>query len=65
MKILKPVYEFLFREHDIGFMRFCYAMLIPCAIWNQFCTVWMLFMAFILTLVTQAKNRGWDGEEQL
>lgn len=27
MKILKPIYEFLFRKHDIDFMRFCYAML--------------------------------------
>lgn len=62
MKILKLFYEFLFLKHDIGFMRFCYAMLVPCAIWNSFCAIWMLFMTFILTLVTTAKINDWNKE---
>ena len=29
---MKKIYSFLFQKHDIGFMRFCYAMLFPCAL---------------------------------
>lgn len=58
--ILKKIYTFLFREHDIGFIRFCYAMLIPCALWPAFCRWWMYFMTFVLILVIHAKAKGWD-----
>lgn len=57
---MKKLYTFLFLKHDIGFMRFCYAMLIPCALSKEFCHWWMLFMVFILVLVMQANHKGWN-----
>ena len=59
-KALKKIYTFLFKEHDVGFMRFCYAMLIPCALWDTFCHWWMVFMTFVLMLVIQANTKGWN-----
>lgn len=57
---LKKLYIFLFLEHGVGFCRFCYAMLIPCAISDVFCHYWMVFMTFVLVLVIQAKLKGWN-----
>lgn len=65
MKILKAIYNFLFKRHDIATIRILYLTLIPCAIWKQFSVVWMVFLDFILILLIQAKDRGWDKEEQL
>lgn len=61
--ILKKVYIFLFRKHDIGFMRFCYIMLIPCALSKELLRWWMLFMSFVLVLVTHANYKGWNRSE--
>lgn len=58
--LLKKIYRFLFQKHDIGFMRFCYAMLIPCALSPEFCRWWMLFASFVLVLATQANVKGWN-----
>lgn len=60
MSKLKKIYTFLFVEHDVGFCRFCYVMLIPCALWDAFCHWWMVFMAFVLALVYQADTKGWN-----
>ena len=66
-KILRKIYTFLFKEHDIGFMRICYAMLIPCALSKEFCSWWMLFLAFIMTIAIHARTKRWelyaDGKE--
>ena len=59
-EILRKIYTFLFLEHDIGFCRFCYAMLIPCAFSDTFCRWWMLFMSFVLALVVHANTKGWN-----
>lgn len=63
MKILKTIYNFLFKKHDIATIRILYLALIPCAIWKQFCTVWMIFLNFVLILVIQANTRGWSKEK--
>lgn len=65
MKILKAVYNFLFKKHTVAAIRVFYLTLIPCAIWKQFCFVWMLFLNFVLILVIQANTQGWNKEEQL
>lgn len=57
-KALKRIYKFLLIDHEIGFMRFCYAMLIPCAIWEDFCRWWMWFMCFILVLSTFERRKN-------
>ena len=59
-KVLKKIYVFLFREHDVGFIRFCYAMLIPCALSDTICRAWMLFMSFILALATHTRTKCWN-----
>lgn len=56
---LKKCYRFLFQKHSIGFMRFCYAMLIPCAFCEEFCRWWMLFMCFVQALSIHAKTKEW------
>lgn len=58
--MLRKIYTFLFQKHDIGFVRFCYAMLLPCALSDVFCHWWMLFMTFVLMLVIQANTNGWN-----
>lgn len=65
MKILKTIYDFLLKKHGCAFMRICYLALIPCAIWKQFCCVWMWAMDFVLILIIHAKSKGWDNETQL
>lgn len=65
MKILKAIYDFLFKKHPIASIRILYLSLIPCAIWKQFCREWMIFLNFILILVIQANTREWNKEEQL
>lgn len=62
MKILKAIYNFLFIKHPIASIRIFYLTLIPCAIWKQFCYVWMWAMDFVLILIIQAKTKGWDKE---
>jgi hypothetical protein len=57
---MKKIYSFLFQKHDIGFMRFCYAMLFPCALSSEFCRCWMVFMSFVLALVVQGNVKGWN-----
>lgn len=61
-EMLKKIYFFLFRKHNTGFMRFCWLMLIPCALWEEFNRWWMLFMSFILMLLIYAKEQGWKEE---
>lgn len=58
--MLRKIYTFLFIDHIVGFMCFCYAMLIPCALSRKFCAWWMVFVAFLPTLVIQAEVEGWD-----
>ena len=58
-EILKKLYIFLFLRHEVGFFRFCYVMLVPCAISDTFCHWWMLFMTFVLMLLIQAGEKGW------
>lgn len=58
--MMRRIYSYLFLKHDIGFMRFCYIMLIPCAISQVFCRFWMLFMSFVLVLVVHANSKGWN-----
>lgn len=62
--MLRKIYAFLFQKHDIGFMLFCYAMLIPCAMSDVFCRLWMLFMSFVLTLAVHAKTKSWNRSGQ-
>lgn len=57
---MKKIYSFLFQKHDIGFMRFCYAMLFSCALSSEFCRCWMVFMSFVLALVVQGNVKGWN-----
>lgn len=57
---MKKLYTFLFLKHDVGFYRFCVAMLIPCAVWFEVCRVWMLVMAFVQMLVVLAHEKGWN-----
>ena len=59
---LKKIYKFLFHEHDIGFIRFCYGMLIPCVLSRVFCLWFMWFLSFVLILVIQANAKGWNRE---
>lgn len=61
--MLRKIYTFLFREHDIGVIRFFYAMLIPCVLSDVFCHWWMVFMTFVLILVTHANVKGWNRME--
>ena len=61
---MKKIYTFLFLTHDIGFMRFCYIMLIPCALSNEFCRWWMLFMVFIQVLWLHAHSKGWNKDRK-
>ena len=56
---MKKVYSFFFLKHDIGFMRFCYAMLIPCAVSQTVCRWWMLFIAFIQVLWLHGHSKSW------
>lgn len=65
MKILKSVYKLLLREHSVGFIRFCYAALILCALSRTFALCWLVFLDFILALTIQANTQGWNKEEQL
>lgn len=57
---MKPVYKFLFMEHDIGFMRFCFGMMIPCAFSVTIMRVWVVIVLFIDLLRGYAHDRGWN-----
>lgn len=59
-ELLKKLYRLLFWKCDRGFMLLCYAMLIPCALNQEFCRWWMLFMSAVLVLVIQANAKGWN-----
>lgn len=58
----RKIYAFLYRKHPIGFVRFCYAMLIPCAMSKTFNALWLLISSFFLVLAIHAKTEGWDKE---
>lgn len=60
LKPLRKIYTFLFQKHDIGFIRFCYAMLIPCVLSETFCRWWMMFMSLVLALSVHANSKGWN-----
>lgn len=60
----KPIYKFLFVDHDIAFFRVCMAALVPCAISVNFCRLWMVFLCFMLTLCTRAKYKHWGNCEK-
>lgn len=59
-EILRKIYTFLFLKHDIGFCRFSYAMLIPCAFSETIRDIWMWLMIFTMALVVQANAKGWN-----
>lgn len=59
-KLLKSIYQFLFIKHDIGFFRFCMAMLIPAALSQEFCRFWMIILVFMQTLVLWARTKQWN-----
>lgn len=63
-EVLKKIYRFLFWKHGRGFMLFCYAMLVPCALCQEFCKWWMVFMSFVLVLATQANIKGWNRRDE-
>ena len=58
--MLRKIYTFLFHRHVTGFIRLCYALLVPCALSATFCRYWLLFMAFLMALSTHARAKGWD-----
>ena len=56
----EKIYRFLFIDHDVATCRICYAMLLPCALSERFCRVWMFVMAFVMTVVMQGRTKGWN-----
>lgn len=60
MKTLKRLYKFLLVKHVVGFMRFCYLMLIPCVFSDLFTSIWFVFLAFLLTTQALAITKGWN-----
>ena len=62
-EILRKIYTFLFRDHSVGFIRFCYAMLIPCAFSHTFRCWWLLFLCFVEALRFHASEKGWNRME--
>lgn len=60
MKILKRLYNFIFVKHVVGFMRFCYFMLIPCVFSKALTSIWLVFLAFLLTTQALAITKGWN-----
>ena len=51
MKMLKKIYWFLLIDHSTGFMRVCLLMMIPCALSEVFCHVWMVLLALLCAVV--------------
>lgn len=60
MDRLKPIYKFLFMDHEIGFFRFCMIMLIPCALSINICRWFMVFLVFCQTLAITGTRKRWD-----
>lgn len=57
--MLRKIFTFLFLDHSVGFVRFCYAMLIPCTFSPAFCRAWMLWLAFVMVLAIHGRTEGW------
>lgn len=62
MKILKTLCNFLLVKHDMGFVRFCYIMTLPCMVWRTFCGWWLMFMSFAVAFAAMGKAKGWNKE---
>lgn len=60
MKIFKRLYNFFLVKHVVGFMRFNYLMLIPCIFSKAFTSIWLVFLAFLLTTQALAITKGWN-----
>lgn len=59
----KPIYKFLFVDHDIGFFRVAMLALIFCALSDVFCRIWMIWLCFVLILCIRARVNHWSFEE--
>lgn len=58
-----PIYRFLFYKHRTGFFRFCMLALIPCALSEKFCRIWMYALCLLQVIMLYADINGWDSEE--